>query len=101
MPWAVAPVRNQGGTHSTVTVVPVTPAAAVTLLQPNSKRVRATLYHDASTVLYIKLGSGASSANFTYKLVNPGGQEIQDWWGVVTAIKGSGNSNVIVTEVTL
>ena len=100
MPWAILTVKNQSGTNSNITSVPVTPSAPVTILAANPNRVKAVIYYPDSTVLYIKLGSGVSTTNWTYKLASSQTLEIINWSGTITAIKGSGNSTLNITEIT-
>ena len=57
---------------STVVTSMAAGTSAVTLLSALSTRRRALIFNDANTVLYLKLGTGASSTSFTVK-VDPDG----------------------------
>lgn len=72
---------------STKTVVPVS-SSAVTLLPPTNKRGR-TVFNDSNTTMYVELGPGASSSNYTYVLEPGVGVQFEPdpfYAGVVTAI---------------
>lgn len=40
----------------------------VTLLAANSNRLTAIIVNDSSSVLYVKMGTGASATDYTYKM---------------------------------
>lgn len=73
--------------------------SATTLAAADSTRQRLIVFNESGT-LYVKLGSGASSADYTYKLSANTTLEIPfAQTAVVTAIKASGTTNVQVTSL--
>lgn len=98
MPWAIPQVSLQSGQSSIVTQVTVG-TTPVQILAANPKRVRATIFYPDSTVLYLKLGPGAASNSFTYKLTSSDSKDVTDWDGVISAVKSSGSSVLTITEI--
>lgn len=113
---AVQPVSDNGGSitvdgsvsvsnfpggsvgSATVTSASVGAGAAVTLATSNVNRKRLILHNETGT-LFVKLGTSASSASYTYRLTANTALEIDLYHGDVTAIKASGTSDVLVTEL--
>lgn len=82
----------------TVTSVSVG-ASVVTLLAANSARQRAIVFNESGT-LFVKLGTGASSTDYTYRLVSNTLLEINfAQTAAITAIKQTGTTNVQVTSL--
>ena len=87
---------------SVVTTVAVA-AVATTLLAANAARLGAMIYNDANTRLFVKLGAGASTANFTVRLDGQGYFELPFpvYTGIITAVRAAGPAaSVQVTELT-
>lgn len=84
-------------TTATVTSVSVSTTVA-TLSASNSAKTAVVVFNEAGT-LFVKLGSGATSASYTYRLTANTALEINGYAGIVTAIKASGTSAALVTEV--
>jgi hypothetical protein len=80
-------------------------ATAVTLLAANGSRKGATIYNDSSAVLYVKLGSGASTTSFTALLVGNGGgaggyfEVPAAYTGIITGIWASATGAARITEL--
>lgn len=87
---------------ATVTTVPVA-AVVVTLLAANAGRLGALVYNDSNQRLYVKLGAGASTANFTVRLDPQAYYELPFpvYTGQITAVRAAGPAtSVQVTELT-
>lgn len=84
-------------TLATVTSVAVSTTVA-TLSVSNSAKQKVVVFNEAGT-LFVKLGSGATSASYSYRLTANTTLEIEGYAGIVTAIKQSGTSAALVTEV--
>lgn len=82
---------------ATVTNVSVSPTVA-TLAAANASRLKLIVHNEGGT-LFVKLGTGATSASYTYRLTAQSNLEITQYTGEVTAIKGTGTSNCLVTEL--
>lgn len=91
------PVSFGGSALATVTSVSVSTTVA-TLSASNSAKRKVIVYNEAGT-LFVKLGTGATSADYSYRLTANSTLEIDGYTGAVTAIKASGTSNAQVTEV--
>jgi hypothetical protein len=84
-------------TLATVTSVAVSTTVA-TLSASNAAKQKVVVFNEAGT-LFVKLGSGATSASYSYRLTANTTLEIEGYAGIVTAIKQSGTSAALVTEV--
>lgn len=91
------PVTFGGAAVATVTSVSVSTTVA-TLSASNSAKTKVIVYNESGT-LFVKLGSGATSASYSYRLTANSTLEIEGYYGIVTGIKGAGTSNALVTEV--
>jgi hypothetical protein len=89
-----------GGSTATATVtsVAVNPSSAVTLAASNASRIK-TIIHNESGTLYVKLGSSASLSSYSYRLTANATLEVANYTGDITAIKNTGTSNALVTEL--
>lgn len=88
---------------STPTILATTTSVSVsttvaTLSASNTAKVKVIVYNEAGT-LFVKLGSGATSASYGYRLTANSTLEIDGYAGIVTAIKAASTSNALVTEV--
>lgn len=84
-------------TLATVTSVSVG-ISSVTLSASNAAKKRVHVYNETGT-LFVKLGTTASAASYTFRLTANTALEIVDYAGLVTAIKQSGVTPVLVTEI--
>lgn len=84
-------------TLATVTSVSVSTTVA-TLSASNAAKTKVIVYNEAGT-LFVKLGSGATSASYSYRLTANSTLEIEGYAGIVTGIKSAGTTNALVTEV--
>lgn len=80
-----------------VTRVSLNPTTATTLLASNAARKKAVIHNESGT-LFLKLGTAASSTDYTYRLVANTTIEIDLYSGAITAIKASGTTDAQVTE---
>lgn len=90
-------VSGSGTGTATVTNVSVSPTVT-TLSASNAAKTKVVLYNEAGT-LYVKLGTGASSSSYSYKLTANAVLEIDGYYGIVTGTKASGTSACLVTEI--
>lgn len=77
-------------------------ATAVTLLAANSSRRRVIIYNESTVALRIKLGSAASTTDYTYLLGAGDTYESPTDWvytGIVTGIWDSATGAAQVTEI--
>lgn len=82
---------------ATVTSMSVGPSVPITLASDDINRIGANVYNQTGT-LYVKLGSGASNSSYTYRLTANTDKFIDSsYTGIITAIKQTGTTDVIVT----
>lgn len=91
------PVSFGGSPLATVTNVSVG-TSSTTLSASNSGKVRVIIYNETGT-LFIKLGTTASSSSYSYKVGASTVTEIVGYTGLISGIKGSGTTAVLVTEI--
>jgi len=86
---------------STVTAVSRS-GTSVTLLAANSNRKGATIYNDANSFLFLKLGASASTSSYTVRLVAQAYYEVPaKYTGIIDGIWASaGAGDTKVTELT-
>lgn len=98
---AVDPGDTGGAEADTPAVTTVAAAAADTLLlAANVNRKLATVYNDSSAILYLKLGTGASSTSFTVKMQGEGYYEVPaSYNGALYGNWASATGSARVTEV--
>lgn len=76
-------------------------ASSVNLLASNANRDGATIYNDSTAVLYVKLGSTASTSSFTVKVAAGGYYELPfGYTGTIDGIWSAANGSARVTEFT-
>ena len=76
-------------------------ASSVSLLAANAARLGATIYNDSTANLYVRLGSTASSSNFTIKLAPNDYYEVPfNYTGAINGIWDSATGNARITELT-
>jgi hypothetical protein len=92
-------ITRQKATSNTVSTVAAS-ASSVTLLSSTSLRLGATIYNDSTAVLYIKLGTTASSSSFTIKLQPDGYYEVPfGYTGRIDGIWASATGNARISEM--
>lgn len=82
---------------ATVTSVPVSTTVA-TLSASNPAKTKVIVYNEAGT-LFVKFGAGATATSYTYRLTANTVLEITGYTGIVTAIKQTGSTDALVTQV--
>lgn len=82
---------------ATVTRVPVSTTVA-TLKIANATRLKLIVFNEAG-VLFVKLGTAATSIDYTFRLTANTTLEIDEYTGDVTAIKSAGSTDAQVTEL--
>lgn len=82
---------------ATVTRVAVSTTAA-DLAVANASRIKLIIHNETGT-LFVKFGSAASSADYTYRMTANTTLEVAQYTGVVSAIKATGSSFAQVTEL--
>ncbi len=89
-------------TTATITSVTVT-NASTTILVSNSNRKRFSIYNDSGAIIYVAMAATASTTSFTFQLTNNSFYDSSGgviYTGIITAIRGSGNGPVKITEYT-
>lgn len=99
---AASPFQMQAVTAGTGTTTRVATSTTVAPLRAaNAARKGLTIYNESTAILYVKLGSGATSTDYTYALPASGYYEIPyGYTGIVTGVLASGTGNAQVTEFT-
>jgi len=76
-------------------------ASSVTLLSTNSNRLGATIFNDSTAILYVKLGTTASTSSFQYKVYPEQTVEIPyGYTGRIDGIWASAAGNARIGEFT-
>lgn len=91
------PVTQGGSPTATVTSVTVSTTVA-TLAASNAARIKCVVFNEAGT-LFVKLGSAASSSDYSYRLTANTTLELDTYTGIVTGTKQSGTTNAQVTTI--
>ena len=74
--------------------------STVTLLAANTLRRGALFYNDSSKILFLKLGSAATTTDFSVRLSSQGYYEVpNNYVGIVTGIWNGVNGAVYITEI--
>lgn len=90
-------VRSSSPSQSTV----ASSASNVTILASNANRLGATIYNDSSAILYLKLGSTASTTSFTIKMQAESYYEVPfNYTGIIEGLWASATGNARITELT-
>ena len=98
-PVPVSGTVSVGAPTTAATVTSVSVGTSVTTLSAsNVNKTRVIVYNETGT-LYVKLGTGASASSYSTRLTANTVFEIVGYAGVVTAIKASGTTPVLVTEI--
>jgi len=77
-------------------------ASSVSLLASNSSRKNATFFNDSTAILYLKLGTTASTTSYTVQIAASGYYELplgRIYTGAIDGIWASANGNVRITEL--
>lgn len=88
---------GSSSTLATVTNVSVG-TSVLTLSASNAAKTRVLVYNETGT-LFVKLGAAASATSYSYRLTANTSLEIVGYAGLVTAVKLSGTTPVLVTEI--
>lgn len=91
------PVSFGGTALATVTRVAVSTTVA-TLSASNAAKTKVIVHNETGT-LYVKLGTAATSTDYSYRLTAQTTLEIEGYTGIVTGIKQTGATDAQVTEV--
>lgn len=91
------PVTFGGSAVATVTRVAVSTTVA-TLSASNAAKTKVIVHNETGT-LYVKLGTAATSTDYSYRLTAQTTLEIEGYTGIVTGIKQTGATDAQVTEV--
>lgn len=92
------PTRQNGAT-GTVSSVGAS-VTNVTVLASNANRLRAWLYNDSTSEVYIKFSATASSGSYTKRLLPNEFFPVEFYTGIIDAIWDVANGNMRVTELT-
>jgi hypothetical protein len=75
-------------------------ASSVSLLASNANRLGATIYNDSTAILYLKLGTTASTTSYTAQLPSNGYYEVPfAYTGAIDGIWATSTGNARVTEL--
>lgn len=98
--WAVYAIDSQA-TGSVVSAIAST-VGTVVLAASQAKRVSLAIYNASTQPLYMKLGSGAKSTDFTLMMVASGYYELPRpiYNGQITGVWSTANGSCYVTETT-
>lgn len=73
----------------------------ISVMNANANRLGATIYNDAGTTVFIKLGTAATTSVYTVAMVDDSYYEVPyGWKGVVAGISASNAGRINVTELT-
>jgi len=90
--------RTHGNSASTAVV---TITAVSTIIAPSDlNALKRIVFNNSGSVIFVKLGEAATTSSFTYRLTANTGIEIFNYTGIISAVRGSGTSPVIVTTIT-
>lgn len=98
-PVPISGTVSIGAASSTATVTNVSVSTTVATLSASNAAKTKVIIHNENGTLFVKLGSGATAASYTYRLVANTVVEISGYTGIITAIKATGTSAALVTEV--
>ncbi len=94
-------------TSTTATITSIASSTnSVTLLASNANRKGATIVNDSSAILYVKLGTTASTSSYTVALPASGSSSFNyyevpfGYTGIIDGIWASANGSARVTELT-
>lgn len=98
-PVPISGTVSVGASASTAAVTPVSVSPTVATLSASNASKTAVIIHNEGGTLYVKLGSGASSTSYSYRLTANSVLEVTGYTGIITGTKASGTSTALVTEV--
>lgn len=104
-PWSInmpspSILTSQSANTASVYAV-LSSITSVSILSTNTSRKGATIYNNAGTVLYLKLGTNATTSVYTVEMNNDDYYELPyGWMGVVAGITASNAGIINVTELT-
>lgn len=81
------------------TITSVSVSTTVTTLSAENAAKKQVVIHNENGTLFVKLGSGASSTSYSFRLTANTVVTIDGYYGIVTATKLTGTSNALVTEI--
>lgn len=95
----VAVSNFPGASTATATVTNLSVGVTVsTLSASNAAKTKVIIWNETGT-LYVKLGTLASSTSYSYRLTANMSLEVEGYHGVISGIKASGTTSVLVTEI--
>lgn len=98
-PVPISGTVSVGAASSIATVTNVSVGtSSVTVSASNAAKTKVIVHNETGT-LFVKLGSTASSTSYSYRLTANSTVEINGYTGIVTAIKATGTTPVLITEV--
>ena len=99
--WVTGSVTTNFDPSTSATVTPVSSSTTVVTLQAaNGNRRGLTVYNDSTKILFLKLGSAASSTDFSVKMSSQAYFEIPSQYiGIVTGIWAGANGFAYVSEI--
>ena len=98
-PVPISGTVSVGAASAIATVTSVSVSTTVATLSASNASKTKVIVHNENGTLYVKLGSGATNASYSYRLTSNTAVEIEGYTGIITAIKQTGTSDALVTEV--
>jgi hypothetical protein len=95
----VAVSNFPGASVGTATVSRVAVSAVVATLATSNASRKKLIVHNETGTLFVKLGTGATSTDYSYRLTANALLELDTYYGEVTAIKATGSTFAQVTEL--
>lgn len=98
-PVPISGTVSIGAAASTATVTNnAVGTSVVTISASNAAKTKVVIFNETGT-LYVKLGTAAAANSYSYRLSAGTSLEFTGYTGIVTAIKASGTTPVLVTEI--
>ena len=88
----------QGDTGAVVSTAVTTAGQSIAASDPLV--IKRVVWNNANIVLFVRLGAGATTAVFSYRLPANTGVDIEGYTGQITAIRAAGSGDVLVTSIT-
>ncbi len=87
-------------TSSVATVTSVASATSNTVLLASKERLGVTIFNDSTAILYIKLGTTASTTSYTVQVASKGYYELPSpvYTGIISGIWAAVNGSALITE---
>lgn len=92
-------VATTAGGTALATVTSVAVSTTVATLSASNASKTGVVVHNESGTLFVKFGTAATSTSYSYRLTANTTLTVTGYTGIITAIKLSGSSTALVTEL--